>query len=165
VYTEHGLVQIVSVHWSCGNRLLAYAQHTIANRKRTLSIRQQFFSTCSAYFSLKILKYLYKKHVDGKSHAWAPLRWSELNIRHDGSFMITVSKLWGAGGAPGPIYNSMDQISIKTPNHKCRLYWCSIEFIDWRHSQSCWYVRLRLWTSAPLTFSLVHLPPPPLLCE
>ncbi len=29
--------------------------------------------------------------------------------------------------------------NIKTPNPKCRLYWCSIEFIDWRYRQSCWY--------------------------
>ena len=36
---------------------------------------------------------------------------------------------------------SMDQITIKTPNHKCRFYWCLIEFIDWRYSQSCWYFR------------------------
>jgi hypothetical protein len=34
---------------------------------------------------------------------------------------------------------TMDQISIKTPNPKCRLYWCLIECIDWRYSQSCWY--------------------------
>jgi hypothetical protein len=32
---------------------------------------------------------------------------------------------------------TMDQISIKTPNPKCRLFWCLIEFIDWRYSQSC----------------------------
>ncbi len=32
-------------------------------------------------------------------------------------------------------------ISIKTPNPKCRLYWCLIEFTDWRYSQSCWYFR------------------------
>ncbi len=30
-------------------------------------------------------------------------------------------------------------IPIKTPNPKCRLYWCLSEFIDWRYSQSCWY--------------------------
>ncbi len=30
----------------------------------------------------------------------------------------------------------MDQIIIKTPNLKFRLYWCLIEFIDWRYSQS-----------------------------
>jgi hypothetical protein len=27
----------------------------------------------------------------------------------------------------------------KTPNPKCRLYWCLIEFIVLRYSQSCWY--------------------------
>jgi hypothetical protein len=40
---------------------------------------------------------------------------------------------------------TMDKITIKTPNPKCRLS----------------YFRPLLWTSAPLTFSLVHLPPPP----
>ncbi len=54
----------------------------------------------------------------------------------------------------------MDQISVKTPNPKCRLYWCLIEFRDWRYSQSCWCFRSILWISAPLTFSLVHPPPP-----
>jgi hypothetical protein len=39
-------------------------------------------------------------------------------------------------------------------------YWCLIEFINWRYSQSCWYFRPLLWTSAILTFSLVHHPPP-----
>jgi hypothetical protein len=34
-----------------------------------------------------------------------------------------------------PWFLAMDQISIKTPNPKCRLYWCLIEFIDWRYSQ------------------------------
>ncbi len=53
--------------------------------------------------------------------------------------------------------NSMDKITIKTPCPKCRLYWCLIEFKDWRNNQSCWYFRPFLWTSAPLTFSLVHL--------
>ncbi len=32
--------------------------------------------------------------------------------------------------------------------------------MDWRYSQSCWYFRPLLWTSAPLNFSLVHLPQP-----
>jgi hypothetical protein len=32
--------------------------------------------------------------------------------------------------------STMDYLTIKTPNSKCRLYWCFIEFIDWRHSQS-----------------------------
>ncbi len=54
----------------------------------------------------------------------------------------------------------MDQITIKIPNTKCSLYWCLIEFIDWRYSQSCRYFRPILWTSVPLTFSLNHFPPP-----
>jgi hypothetical protein len=29
---------------------------------------------------------------------------------------------------------SMDEWTIKTPYPKCRLYWCLIEFIDWRYS-------------------------------
>ncbi len=37
--------------------------------------------------------------------------------------------------------DTIDQIAIKKPNPKCRLYWCFIEFIDWRCSQSCWYFR------------------------
>jgi hypothetical protein len=35
----------------------------------------------------------------------------------------------------------MDERTIKTSSPKCRLYWCLIEFIDWRYSQSCWYFR------------------------
>jgi hypothetical protein len=59
---------------------------------------------------------------------------------------------------------SWTKITVKTPHLKCRLYWCLIEFIDWRYSQSCRYFRPLLWTSASLTLSLVHLPlssPPP----
>jgi hypothetical protein len=48
--------------------------------------------------------------------------------------------LWTACPAR-PNTKSMDQITIKTPNSKCRLYWCLIEFIDWRYSQACWYFR------------------------
>ncbi len=29
--------------------------------------------------------------------------------------------------------------NYEEPNPKCRLYWCLIEFIDWRCTQSCWY--------------------------
>jgi hypothetical protein len=54
----------------------------------------------------------------------------------------------------------MDEITIRTPNPKCRLYWCLIEFIGWRYGQSCWYFRPLFWNIAPLTFSLVHLSPP-----
>jgi hypothetical protein len=31
--------------------------------------------------------------------------------------------------------------NINIRNPKCRLYWCLIEFPDWRYSQSCWYFR------------------------
>ena len=31
----------------------------------------------------------------------------------------------------------MNQLSIKTPSPKRHLYWCLIEFIDWRYSQAC----------------------------
>ncbi len=47
-------------------------------------------------------------------------------------------------------------IFVKTPNPKCRLCWCLIEFTDWRYSQSCWYFRPLLRTSAPLALSPVH---------
>ncbi len=69
------------------------------------------------------------------------------------------STSWGHGW-PRWTAVVMDQITIKTPNPNCRLYWCLIEFVDWRYSQSCWYFRPLLWTSALhwLTF------PPPLPC-
>ncbi len=59
-----------------------------------------------------------------------------------------------------PSVRGMDQIYLKTPNPKCRLYWCFIEFIDRRYSQSCWYFRRALLSIAPLTFSLVSSPSP-----
>jgi hypothetical protein len=34
-------------------------------------------------------------------------------------------------------FSLIDQITIKTTNHECRLYWCLTEFIDWRYSQLC----------------------------
>ncbi len=51
----------------------------------------------------------------------------------------------------------MDQISMKTPNPKCHLYWCLMEFIDMRYSQSCCYFRPLLWTVLSLygTFSYI----------
>ena len=36
------------------------------------------------------------------------------------------------GGRVGKVPN-MDQMSIKTSNPKCCLYWCLIEFVDWRY--------------------------------
>jgi hypothetical protein len=38
---------------------------------------------------------------------------------------------------PPSIPFSKDEGTMKTENPKCRLYWCLIEFIDWRYSQSC----------------------------
>ncbi len=46
---------------------------------------------------------------------------------------------------------NMDQISMKAPNPKYRLYWNLTELIDRRDSQSCWYCIFD-------RFSLVHLP-------
>jgi hypothetical protein len=93
-----------------------------------------------------------------------------LKLCHKGKFFIRItraglirfrySNLVVIGKHGGTRRLNMDQITVKTPFPKCRLYRCLIEFIDWRTSQSCWYFRLLLWTSAPLTFSLVHLPPP-----
>jgi hypothetical protein len=48
-----------------------------------------------------------------------------------------------------------DQITIKTPNPKFCLYWCLIEFIDWRYSHagifesSCELAHLYLLSSPP----------------
>jgi hypothetical protein len=60
----------------------------------------------------------------------------------------------------------MDQISIKTPNPQCRLYWCLKEFMNWKveiQSVMLVFSTPLVNYSAPLTFSLVHvnpLPPP-----
>ncbi len=45
---------------------------------------------------------------------------------------------------------SMDKGTKKTQNPKCRLYWCFVEFIDWRYSQLCWYFRHLIWNVALL---------------
>ncbi len=52
----------------------------------------------------------------------------------------------------------MDEGTIKTQNPRCRLSWCLIEFIEWRHRPSCWYFRPFLWTDASIPFLW---PPPP----
>ncbi len=39
------------------------------------------------------------------------------------------------------VHHRQNNYKIKTPNPKCRLYWCLIEFIDWRYSPSCYYFR------------------------
>ncbi len=58
-------------------------------------------------------------------------------------------------------YLYLGPASCLTIDQICRLYWCLIDLIAWRYSQSCWYFRPLLWASVPLTFSVVHLPPPP----
>jgi hypothetical protein len=40
-------------------------------------------------------------------------------------------------------------INSKDTKIKYRLYWCVIEFIDWRFSQSCWYFRLSFVNYSP----------------
>ena len=52
-------------------------------------------------------------------HLIRPIQWLPHHYGH-------VYTLKGGG--------TMEQISIETPNPKCRLYWCAIEFIDWRYS-------------------------------
>jgi hypothetical protein len=32
---------------------------------------------------------------------------------------------------------TVDKITIKTPTPICRLYWCFVEFIEWRYCHSC----------------------------
>jgi hypothetical protein len=58
------------------------------------------------------------------------------------------------------IPTTMEQISIKTPNPKCRLYWCLIVNRDYRpeiQSVMLVFSSPLVNYSAPLTFSLVHL--------
>ncbi len=51
--------------------------------------------------------------------------------------------------------------NYKDTKTKCRLYWCLIEFIDWRDSHSYWYFRPSFVNYCPSNF-LFSLPPPPL---
>ncbi len=54
----------------------------------------------------------------------------------------------------------MDQITIKTPNRKCRLYWCRVYWLEIQSVMLVFSTPL-LWPIVPLTFSQVHVPPPP----
>ncbi len=60
----------------------------------------------------------------------------------------------------------MDHITTKTPTPKCRLHWCSVEFIDWRYCtvSNVGIFDPALWAVAPQTFSLGPALPPPLPC-
>ncbi len=42
---------------------------------------------------------------------------------------------------------------------KCRLYWCLIEFIDLRYSQSCWYFRPSFVNYCPSILTSLPFPP------
>ncbi len=69
------------------------------------------------------------------------------------------SRLCSAGGwRQGRRGSATHAPSTTDEGIKCRLYWYLIEFREWRYGQSCWYFRPLLWTNAPITFSLVHLP-------
>ncbi len=71
------------------------------------------------------------------------------------SFTVTSSLVFRFYG-----WQSIYEVTIKTQNPKCRHYWCLIEFIDWRYSQSCFFMFWSLlWTVAPLP----SLWPPPSL--
>ncbi len=54
----------------------------------------------------------------------------------------------------------MDLLTL--PNPKCRLYWCLVEFIDWRYSQACWYFDPAVRTITA-TYNLLSGSPPPTL--
>ncbi len=52
-------------------------------------------------------------------------------------------------------------INYKDTKTKCRLYWCLIEFIVWRNSESCWYFRPSFVNYCPANL-LSGSPPPPI---
>jgi hypothetical protein len=56
------------------------------------------------------------------------------------------------------LYNG--QINYKGTKTECRLYYCLIEFIDWRYSESCWYF-LPSFVNYGLSNLLYGSPPPP----
>jgi hypothetical protein len=59
---------------------------------------------------------------------------------------------------------TIDQISIKTPNPKCRLVFNRVYRLDIIQSFMLLFSTPLVNYCATLTFSLVHLPPPPLPC-
>ncbi len=52
-------------------------------------------------------------------------------------------------------------INYKDTKPKCCLYWCIIEFIDWRYSQSCWHFRPSFVNYCTSNFLSGYLSPPP----
>ncbi len=67
-------------------------------------------------------------------HRWKIYRWHCI-VDTDSKFIDSVTAINVDIGKD--VTTSMGEGTIKTQNPKCRLYWCLIEFIDWRHSQSC----------------------------
>ncbi len=76
-----------------------------------------------------------------------PLQQREETLRERSFWSILVVRDWkGEGGRGGSQIRTTSNLFrlrryVSTSNPKCRLYWCLIEFIDWRYSQSCWYFR------------------------
>ncbi len=70
-------------------------------------------------------------------------RLSRLNLRPKRSvFFLTVQTLNTIGKSGLVKVNARGKdyvINYKDTKSKCRLYWCLIEIIDWRYSQSYWY--------------------------
>jgi hypothetical protein len=68
--------------------------------------------------------------------------WYDRDDRCDSGHTTTIRAHANAGKVMG-------HISMKTPGPKCRLYWCLIEFIVWRYSQSRYepvQMPVRSWT-------------------
>ncbi len=71
------------------------------------------------------------------------------------------SPSWSAAAKLGEEWTNT--CNYKDTKTKCRLYWFLIEFVDLRHSQSCWYFRpsfLNYFPSNLLTGSPSPSPPP-----
>ncbi len=75
---------------------------------------------------------------------------SPLTAKHPNAVPIGTRILYGQLLPPFLPRDSSDHglINYKDTTTKCRLYWCLIEFIDWRYSRSCWYFDPALWTIA-----------------
>ncbi len=65
----------------------------------------------------------------------------------------------------GETWATMDQITIKTPNPKCRLYWCLIEFNRLEIQSVMLVFSTPLVNQRPSNLLTGWPPPPPSLCE
>ncbi len=87
---------------------------------------------------------------------WTPMEIVVLCVVYWGDTKVDSFEIY-VKNSPGQAWG-LTIVTPKTPNLKCRLYWCVLEFIDWRYSQWCWYFRPSFLKYCPSTFSLVHLP-------